>query len=525
MKIKHVFLYLLTTIALFYSCKPEFPSWENEAVFPLVNTRMTVSDLIADSLLLEDDDGMLHLLYEYSLTDFNIDTLLDGLDTISSYSYAIPFTITLPPGAQIINQSEVDRLGIRNVFLKTLILSSGYIKISTFNKYTQPIQMEYSIPDATFNGVPFSIFRDIPAAESSGQIYYYEELIDVSGMRWDFFSVGNSYNCFNSIFKVLISPDATQSVQISSGDNFNFYIGFQDIEIDYARGFFGQHQYEFTEPMEIDVFKNVSADQFNIEDVQMYLEVSNNMGIDIQLKLNELKGTNLHNSNSLDYSGPYLNTPINIVRAQETAPEQGVANVSNYTFDFAENSNLKQFVENMPGKIDVDISMGINPLGNVSGGNDFYYGEPLHAKFIFSIPFHFSVVNLMMSDTISLSTDFLKKPINSFIIRAVVQNCFPFSLMLNMNFLDENGQSLCNLPFSTPVREAQLLPSGRTSGAQQTVLSLDVPVTKLEHIRNATQIVIVASANTFPYGENVKIFGDYYIDVQTFAILNLLIND
>ncbi len=518
------FAVFVSIIACLGSCKPELPSWDNESVFPLVNAKLFMSNFAGDTLLTTDQDDLLSLFYEYTLTDFQFDSLISGLDTIAGQTYVSPFTITLTPGSQIITTNEINRLTVNDIYLKILKISHGVLILKTSNKYMQPIRIEYSIPEAMINGNPLTIQRDIPAATSTTQPFLYEEHISIDNLRWLFFSTGGDvYNCFHSVFKVWISPNATEPVQVNHNDQFQFFIGMNDFDISYARGYFGQHDYDFSGESQIDMFKLITADEFSIEDVSLNLEVTNHTGMDIRLLLQELKGINLHNNQNVSYSGPLLHTYFNIIRATEQGVEQGIVPPNTTIYDLSQNSNLKQFIENMPGKLFVDASLSMNPLGNISGGNDFYYGIPPEAKLVFSMPLHFSAQNLKLSDTLIFSSDFLKKPIQALTIKSIIQNCFPFTFDLNMSFLDSNRTHLFSLPFDKPVKEAEMGISGRTLGPEQTVIHLSIPHEKLDAIRKSTFITLDFAVSSMPYGQHVKVFSDYFIDIRTIAQINLLI--
>lgn len=524
MKFYKRYLHWFLAVVCIWSCKPEFPSWETELILPLADARLYLTNLAGDTILTHDDDGLLWLYYQYSLTDVNTDTLFSGTDTLASYTYTSPFTITLPPGAQVLNKNEINMLKIQNVYLKVLRISEGKLLIKTSNKYLQPIRIEYSIPDATIGGVPFSIIRDIPAAPSLGQPYVYEEQINIQQLRWVFFSNGaGNYNSYHSTFKLWISPNATEHVTVNYNDQFTFFIGFDDITIDYARGYFGQHEYNFSDETVVDLFRQFTADAFKIDSVELLLEVTNNLGADMRLRLYELKGLNEQTGHSVSYAGPFLNTPINIIRAPEAGVEQGLGTVQTYVIDLSAQSNLKQFIENMPTKVLMNAQFQLNPLGNVSGGNDYYYGQPINANLVFRMPLNVSVENLLLTDTLHFASDFLKKPIQSLQLKAIVFNSFPFTFQMNMGFLDSNKVHLCSIPFDVPVKEALIGSNGRTTAPEKTTLTVNIPKEKIEIIRNASFVILEFSLSTMPFGQNVRIFQDYAIDVRTYALVNILI--
>lgn len=518
-------LLLVSVIVLFNSCKPEFPSWEVEGVFPLIHTRLTLADVDTDSLIQTDTSGLLRLYYEYVFTDFNLDSLTTDMDTIASYAYVSPFSILMAPGSQVFTKTEVSRLGVKGVYFSTLHIRDGKLKIKAVNKYTQPIIIQYSIPSATINGQEFEIYRELPSAPSLTQPYIHEEYIDIDGLHWDFFSLGqDQYNCYDAELNIWISPNATQSVQITAGDQFVFYVGFDEVDIGYARGYFGKHDVDLNEQFDFEVFQKLSADQLLLDSALLSLEVTNNIGFDLQMKLIKMIGENIHSSNSIAYTGPYLNVPLNIVRASEIAPGQGLKPANTYVYDLAEQSNIISFIENMPGKINIEAALSVNPLGNVSGGNDFYYGEPLVGKMVFSMPLHFSITNLVLSDTSDFETDFLNENIQHLQLKCVALNSFPLEMNLQLAFLDSNNNLLETVPFSSPLFAADLGVDGKTTGARQSVIFIDLSQLELDRIRPAKRISVIAGVSSLPYGTLVKMYADYFVDIKVVAQLRYLLN-
>ena len=76
---KNSLLIGLTTLLLF-ACQHELerPNWDVEMIVPLVHTKMTINNMLADTNLnvSENADGFIHLVYEGSFIDINVDTLI-----------------------------------------------------------------------------------------------------------------------------------------------------------------------------------------------------------------------------------------------------------------------------------------------------------------------------------------------------------------------------------------------------------------------------------------------------------------
>ena len=82
----------LVLVSLFSACRRDEPTtWDVNGRVPLVKGSLGWSDLVTDSLLQADADGLLHLIYRQSLSDFEFDTLVAIADTTISNVFEPPF--------------------------------------------------------------------------------------------------------------------------------------------------------------------------------------------------------------------------------------------------------------------------------------------------------------------------------------------------------------------------------------------------------------------------------------------------
>ncbi len=86
---KHIIalLTLLTLlIMLTNSCKHELeqPTWDVDVLLPIVNTDMSINDMLTDSniILSENNEGFISLIFEENFIDINFDTLVN-IDAIA----------------------------------------------------------------------------------------------------------------------------------------------------------------------------------------------------------------------------------------------------------------------------------------------------------------------------------------------------------------------------------------------------------------------------------------------------------
>jgi hypothetical protein len=128
------------------------------------------------------------------------------------------------------------------------------------------------------------------------------------------------------------------------------------------------------------------------------------------------------------------------------------------------------FMGNLPNNISFQGNLKLNPFGNVSDGNDFFYENQLtEAKLIVDVPLRIAASELTLRDTLSveIATDVARASS----LTLDIQNAFPMEWKLNLstlsgvivasNLLVQIGNSIDALavPTSTtlqiPISEAQ----------------------------------------------------------------------
>ena len=81
-------LLIFLLIVVLFSCKKENtkPAWDVDVVTPLVNTTMTIRDIVNDTVLQVNTDSSVSLVYKSSFYDFNLDEILKVPDTTIEYT-------------------------------------------------------------------------------------------------------------------------------------------------------------------------------------------------------------------------------------------------------------------------------------------------------------------------------------------------------------------------------------------------------------------------------------------------------
>ena len=164
---------------------------------------------------------------------------------------------------------------------------------------------------------------------------------------------------------------------------------------------------------------------------------------------------------------------------------------------------------NLPNTISFQGNLELNPFGNVSDGNDFFYENQLtDAKLIVDVPLRIAASELTLRDTLSveIATDVARASS----LTLDIQNAFPMEWKLNLstlsgvliasNLLVQNGSSI----------DALAVPTSTT---------LQIPITDAQWnaIKSEGEIIMQVVSNTPSYPQLVNLYNSYFIDVRVKA--------
>ncbi|MBL7941534.1 MAG: hypothetical protein JNM00_02150, partial [Flavobacteriales bacterium] len=357
-------LYILIPIFVFSACRRDEPTrWTVDLAVPIAHGSLGLDDLVADSLLYADATGLWHLAFDYSLTGFDVDSLVEMPDTTIEKLFEVPLVggpYDVPAGQEIINQDENTTLSVNNVELKEAIAKQGTLEYTVKSYVNGQLQCIYSLPGITLNGVPVLI--DVHTMPGNQFIpFEFSGSINLSGYHFDL--TGESGTASNQVFSNLIvkvDPLATAAAQVSGGDQIEITLKFVDPVVQYARGYFGQHLYEFNESIDVSGDMQFPSGVLNLEQAALSLEITNAVGADAIVDFGTIRAIN-HENNSyvlLNHSG--LLSPLNITRAFDNngwIESTSVSELVNQS-----NSNLISFLEVLPDELAFNGKIEVNPL-------------------------------------------------------------------------------------------------------------------------------------------------------------------
>jgi hypothetical protein len=510
---------------LFSACRKEMekPSWDTDLLAPLVNASLGIDNILPDSILQTNADSSMKIVYNNAIYNLTMDTLFRIPDTIIKNAYNIPFTTTLNPGQTVLsNVMSETTYQIQDVQLKSATIKSGFVNYRIKSKIHEVTDFIYSIPCAKKNGIPFSINVSVPAA--IGTIPgIYDQTFDLTGYVIDM--TGIAQNRVNTIYTSLsaaVNP-LGQPVLITPADSIIIENKFFDVIPYYAKGYFGNNTFNIgPATSNFNLFNRITDGTIQLEDVNFSLDITNPIGLDARVYINNISSINTRTGTTINLTNSLIGSPINLDRAAES---NGNVYPTYYSFPLTvSNSNIKPMIENLPDQFGYSMQMITNPLGNISGSNDFIYVDKLlKASLKMEIPLSLVASNLTLQDTLdfNITTNGGSQNVHSGTITLFANNGFPFDASLQVYTLNDNNLVTDSLfTYANTIDEAPINSSLRVTGKKLTKIVIPVNESRMNLLYATKKIVLKAKFNTSAQPQYIKIYSEYGLDVKLVGDFN-----
>jgi hypothetical protein len=184
-------------------------------------------------------------------------------------------------------------------------------------------------------------------------------------------------------------------------------------------------------------------------------------------------------------------------------------------------------MENLPEKMNYATKLMVNPLGNLSGSNDFIYTDYLvNTKIRVDMPLSFAANQITLADTTSYQIenkdDFDPAGPGTFTLLA--DNGFPFDADLRLILLDEHNQFLDSIPMATYIAAAPVDANYKVIAPLRTRIPIYVDEKRKQRILNGGRISIRARFTTPDFPHYIQLYSDYHLDLKLVADATYLIH-
>jgi hypothetical protein len=519
-------LYFLLLSIFFSSCRKEATVWYSGWVVPLMHDTLNLSKLTNDSTL-TIENGFYALNLSRKIASIKPSDYVKIPDTSIVQKFAIVFpTLLVQPGSSFVTDNKDHIFDLDEIQLKKARIKKGKIILEVFSPIQTPTFFEIELPSVTQDDLAIKKTLQVPAGSPSNQASNKIEL-DLSGHFIEMIgSDGISFNALPSRLKIFTDPNGSQ-VNLTSSDSTTFELSMEGIELDYARGYFGNYKFTDSYTFVSEFLKNKVMGTIDLPNMELKLEFSNGIKTSAKADLKKLNNINSSNSSSVLLSHPIIGNPFTI--------QSATGNWSNFIpskkeiiFD-ASNSNLTNFIENLGETTEIEYELELNPWGNISGGwDEFFPSSSLDVNLDLKMPLQIGLDNLILRDTfdVSFNQDYEKTHVESGILHLKVENAFPLEGQISLFFLDEFNQIIAEIDDLEKVKSSvfgSMTSFGILSNKSEINVNLDESILlKLNEIKYIFASVKLNSPNAISLmNEQIEIPEKAFFKLKAQASFNL----
>ena len=519
-------LIILLAICTISCLKREKPlTWETDWTIPVAHGSMGLGDLLPDSLLISNADSSLQLVFEHDIFTFDLEELVAIPDTTLIESYTLPVVtpVSFSPGQVFINQPKENLLAIADVELVSVIVASGQVAYKLESTVAGDVVYTYKIPSATDPmGVPFEKIVNVPAGSVTNKSIVIGSF-DLAGYTIDMTGTnGNAINTIATSIDCKINPSYSGNVSVSNQDTIIISNTLQSIKIERADGYFGQHQINTgLNFQDVDGFEMFESGNLSISQFTMNFNIENGIGVDALIGINQFSTVG-NAGNSTNLMHPIIGSTQLLNRAYES---NGSFVPSNLSFLLDENnSNISSMIGEIPNSIGYDFDVEINPLGNISGYNDFVDKDsPLRLFINASMPLNVIANDLVLVDTISVNIADTSK-LNSMKLMLDLANGFPLNAEISIAVLDQNDK-IANFIFSPGLIDAAMIGSnGKVSQIANSYHEIEINGKDMERLKLYGKVILKVKFNSPVSSNPINIYDYYKLNYSIKANANVTIS-
>ncbi|MBU3660988.1 MAG: hypothetical protein FGM14_14020 [Flavobacteriales bacterium] len=491
---KILLLFLLALVA----CKKKDTTWNTDWIAPAVNDTLRLSSLFNDSTLVAGASNTINVDLTRTILNIGLSDFLSIPDTTIKQNFNPQLNLSnVPAGYQFVNSIEEHEINLNPIQLKKIHVSQGGIQIKVSNPIGTKAFFTIQLPGVTRNGVVFekNYIVDAGTVLNPGMA---EEFLDISNYDIDLRGEqGLDFNLIQS--KLIIKTDPNgPAISISTSNIFRFEATFSNLKIDYAKGYFGNQIFEDLSTFNVPYFNNITEGSITLPNTALQINIENGMKLSLKGKITLANNTNV-NGNTVNLSSNLLNNAFYI------SPATGAWNTLAPTFqqlNFDENnSNIKNYLENLGSTHTIGYQLQLNPWGNVSGGNDEIFPfSKIKLKVKAQMPLSLAANGLTLKDTfdLDLEQDDSKTHIESGKIAMTVTNAFPLSCDAVLYLMDSSNVILHTVIANAQISSALLGTLDAADGLYKKNSNLDFVLTDavLKDINKIKKVIVEARFDT-----------------------------
>jgi hypothetical protein len=474
-----------------------------------LKTTIDIGDIFNDSNTVANPDNSISLVLNEVFDMDLADSAVTMGDTISNEAFNVPVILTVLPGQKVIKKYSNTQLDFGEMQLTKSKASRAKIKFNVRSGIKQPLLISYKLYSATKDGIVYETLQEVPGATDTAFaklekfIEFDDYILDLTGSGHD------AYNTIYALTTVWLHPDA-DTVLVYPADSISIVSTFDEFVPEYVSGYLGKMTMEVKESTALQSFDKLKSGAFNLENTKAQIDIYNYIGADVSIDFLDLSTIKNTPQQRVTLNHSIVGSSINLTRASESNNPDYPAYPVHKHYDII-NSNLNKMIEIMPDSISYNMRAELNPLGNISSGNDFlYFDRTIKANINIEIPLELSVTNLVFENIADLN---FSESIISGSLNVFLENMFPFDFNVQLYILNNQGQKIDSLINTNTLIEAGIPINEVVKTPTLSVLKIQLTEKLISELKLSNKLLIKLKVNS---NSNMvyKLYNHYNIDLK-----------
>lgn len=532
----------LILIALsWFSCTDDYfefdkiksDNWRPELAFPLVNSTLTLEDIIikndSNETIQEDPNtGILEIIYEGRVFSAN-GALAVNIPTQSiQEGFELPASIPSNNSGGTLTQTfktdfEFDNQG-SDLEIDSLFLKQGVLAMQIENDFEHNVEVEITFP--TFrnaSGNPLTLLYNLPAAPNSSSFSMRSSSQSLTNYTLNMTEDRNGSPDINTFpAEVKVTFNLTPNVGSNSNDQIRINGNINNLDFKNFWGYIGKTNLNLDEDtIKINLFRNFRNGTFFLSNPLLDINVTNSFGTPIEFNFQRLFARNVDkNPNRIG-----INIPTNPISLNY--PTTFGSEVTSSQLDNA-NSNIDSVVSFLVKEIIYKSEAELNPNGKTTTRNFLTDTSKIGLDVYLRLPFEGRASGFRLIDTLDFNFE-NSENIEEGLVRVKMENGFPIDAEVQVIFLDENF-----LPIDSLYADGQeeLVVSsitdinGKTIQNSKKITDVTISRERLEKLSDGKFAIVraVLQSEDALQQNNVKFFDNYRLSINLGIKAKILID-
>lgn len=519
--VKRKIVTILILSLLLFSCKKDKTYWNSQWRIPISSDTLDLRNLVHDSIIKSNLDDSYQLILKKDLLSISIDSVINFPDTTINQDVHIAVNhVDVNPGVSFINKTEEHTFNIEGAQLKELKVKTGGIDLHIESPIQGPTILTVQLPGVTKNGQMYSQTVHAPAGSPAHPTIINQHFnlqgytIDLRG------SDGTKYNIIQS--KLIIKTDPNGPIiPIDNTDIIHVDVRFSGFSPSYARGYFGQHLFTDSTQIEFEKLAHITSGSISTQDVHFDVIIFNGLKVLGRARINSFKGINSQQQTvPLSYSQIGNWSVIN-----PATGNWGTLLPSQLKWVFTDNnSNINNFIENLPYKLKLNYNLELNHLGNTNTGwDELFPDSKIRVQFKANMPLKLGANQLTYKDTLPLhvSQNYDKTHVESGEFTLHVKNAYPFDAQVSVSAIDQGGDILFTKSGLQKIKGSANLNNHQPLEIVGSTLKIQLSKEETKALNQMENLVITVKFDTPQGGQIATLYNNQFIYFQLFSNINL----